>query len=100
MQFDEEQQRTLDMAVATWGEYDQECMAVGECGEFIALQGRKVQGRATPEDWVSEIADVMITMEQMAKIHGYDTVKAMVKYKMERLRKKLEDQGVEFQNIT
>jgi len=37
-------------------------MAVGECGEFLTLVGRKAQNRDTVEDWISEISDVIIMM--------------------------------------
>lgn len=96
MKFTEEQQIVLQAAITTWGEYEQECMAVGECGEFIALQGKKVQGRATPEDWISEIADVTIMMEQLARMHGYEAVQEMVNYKLARLKTRLEKHGCQF----
>lgn len=93
MNFTEEQDKTLHVALTVWGRAAQEAMAIGECGEFLALQGKRAQGRATSEDWISEIADVMIMMEQMAKIHGYDEVQKMVEYKMNRLRLRLESCG-------
>lgn len=96
MKFTEEQHKILDAAIQTWGEQAQEAMAVGECGEFIALQGRKAQGRTTPEDWVSEIADVYIMMEQMAKMHGYLTVQQAIDYKLNRLKARLESHGCSF----
>lgn len=96
MKFTEEQQVVLQAAIQAWGEYLQECMAVGECGEFIALQGKKVQGRATSEDWISEIADVTIMMEQMARMHGYEAVQEMINYKMARLKTRLESHGLRF----
>lgn len=90
MIFTEEQDKILDRAVRLWGKYAQERMAVGECGEFIALQGRSAQNRDSNEDWISEIADVIIMMEQMAKLYGYEQVKEMVNFKMERLSGKIE----------
>lgn len=93
MQFTKEHDKIFANAAKTWGLPSQESMAVGECGEFIALQGKKVQGRDTREDWISEIADVIITMEQMAILFGYSDVQKMINYKMIRLCEKLNSGG-------
>jgi NTP pyrophosphatase (non-canonical NTP hydrolase) len=89
MLFSNIQIATLNNALETWGKHEQEQMAVGECGEFLTLFGRKVQGRATDEDFIEEIADVMVMMEQMALIYGYDQVQYAVDHKMRRLGEKL-----------
>lgn len=91
MIFTQAQYDTLDQAIATWGLYEQKQMAVGECGEFLALYGKEVQGRALPEHYHDEIADVMIMMEQMAKIYGYEQVLARKEYKMARLQVRIDD---------
>lgn len=96
MKFSEEQEKTLQAAIDVWGYQEQEAMAIGECGEFLALHGKRAQGRATIEDWISEIADVTIMMEQMAKIYGYEAVQDMINFKMNRLRTRLEKNGAKF----
>jgi hypothetical protein len=90
MNFTEDQRNTLQLALYSWGKEDQLAMAVGECGEFITLVGRRAQKRDTPEDWISEIADNIILMEQMAHLFGYDEVKQMVEYKINRTKNKLD----------
>ncbi len=82
--------QVLKTAVDTWGEYEQVMMAIGECGEFLTLMGRKVQGRLIESDMHDEIADVLIMMHQMANIYGIDHVRARVRHKMEKLALKLE----------
>lgn len=86
----EQDWQVLKTAVDTWGEYEQVMMAIGECGEFLTLMGRKVQGRLIESDMHDEIADVLIMMHQMANIYGIDHVRARVRHKMEKLAVKLE----------
>lgn len=81
----EKQRQILQRAVDLYGHESQIQMAFGECGEFITLAGRRVQGRMKPQDMISEIADVIITMHQMAMIHGEDAVKAEIESKLCRL---------------
>lgn len=76
-------------ALKTWGKDSQFKMAFGECGEFVALCGRQAQGRATDEDFISEIADVMIMMAQMRELFGREKVDAMIDFKIDRLKQKL-----------
>lgn len=94
MNFTEKESAVLDDALKTWGLEEQKAMAIGEIGEFLLLFGRVAQGRDTPEEWHSEIADVQIMMEQMAKIHGYEAVAKCKAEKMERLAKRLNDAHV------
>lgn len=98
MIFTEQHRQTLSAAIQTWGVSEQESMAIGECGEFLGLFGKRAQGRATEDDWISEISDVIIMMEQMSHMHGYDKVKSMVDYKMARLKVRLESHGVQFED--
>jgi len=89
MNFSDEQNNILQKAIDTWGEEAQNSMVIGELGELLTLYGRKAQGRDTEEDWISEIADVLIIVEQLARMHGYNKVKRMVDTKMERLKGRL-----------
>lgn len=89
MIFHSNHQEILRKAIDTWGVKDQMDMAVGECGEFLTLVGRKAQNRDTVEDWISEISDVIIMMEQMATIFGYDKVYQQIQLKMTRLEDRI-----------
>ncbi|WP_306600739.1 hypothetical protein [Geothrix sp. 21YS21S-2] len=80
----------LHKALKTWGQHEQEQMAFGECGEFVALAALKVQGRLTTEAVVDEIADVTIMMRQMAHLYGLAQVEERIRFKLDRLAKKLE----------
>lgn len=96
MIFSEQHNKILDAAIDVWGVSDQKAMAVGECGEYLSLVGKEAQGRATEDDWISEIVDVMIMMEQMARMRDYEKVRQVFNYKMSRLKERLERHGVQF----
>lgn len=89
IQLDMNERTILVGALKTFGEADQFKMAFGECGEFVALCGRQAQGRATTEDFLSEIADVIIMMAQMREIFGAEKVDKVIAYKIDRLKQKL-----------
>ena len=93
MRFSQEQHLTLNSALKTWGDYEQYQMLIGELGELLTLFGRRVQGRDTPEEWVTEIADCMIMLEQMAIMHGYVKVQEKLDYKIQRLQSRLPKQN-------
>jgi hypothetical protein len=86
----EKQEAILQAAIDTWGVNSQMMMAFGECGEFVALAGRHVQGRLTPEAIIDEIADVTIMMRQMAKIYGLRAVEQRIEYKLLRLQLRID----------
>lgn len=60
----------FDRATSVWGEVAQIGVCIGEIGELLTLVGRNVQGRATVDDWRSEIADVIICVWQLSRIYG------------------------------
>ncbi len=64
-------------------------MAFGECGEFVTLAGRMVQGRASEEDFIDEIADNILMMAQMRRMFGEEKVDARLAYKMDRLKSRI-----------
>ena len=73
------------MALRTFGDAKQEAVAIGECGEFVALAGLKAQGRITREQAIDEIADVSIMMRQMAHVYGVEDVDRRIEFKLNRL---------------
>ena len=72
-------------AIELWGEESQIGIAVEECGEFLAAVNQQKRGRVSNEEVCEEIADVLITMEQVAKLYGIDTVRRKIEEKIDRL---------------
>ena len=63
----------LKEIIEHYGKENQLRMVVGEIGELLTLFGKEAQGRASKEDWVEEIADVEIMLEQLKLIKDIDT---------------------------
>ena len=80
----------MNDAIAKWGIDSQILVAIGECGELLAQLGRKAQGRVVIADLVDEIADVTIMMRQLALIYDVDGVEERIRFKLNRLKDRLE----------
>jgi len=78
----------LKKIIEHYGKENQLKMIVGEIGELLALFGKESQGRASKDDWVEEIADVEIMLEQLKLIKGIDTSKTK-RFKIERTLKRI-----------
>jgi NTP pyrophosphatase (non-canonical NTP hydrolase) len=52
-------------AIEKWGFDSQVDMLVEECGELIAVINQWRRGRKTPREFLSEMADVEIMLEQI-----------------------------------
>lgn len=89
--FDEEDRRTFDEAVQTWGLEAQIDMAVEECAELIVALQQYQRGRADLHDVFEELADVRIMYEQLSLFFAPAEVEITVGKKMERLRERLEN---------
>lgn len=76
-------------ATAVWGAAAQEAVAIGEIGELLTLWGKRQQKRSTTADWVDEISDCVIMIEQLARIHGIDAVEARIAEKIPKLKLRL-----------
>ncbi|EGR0364826.1 hypothetical protein V5H08_15685 [Vibrio cholerae] len=73
-------------ALEKWGEASQIMMASGECGEFIAESTKHfVQNKSSIQAVASEVADVMIMMEQMRLLCGEELVDRIKEQKLARL---------------
>lgn len=77
-------------AVDAFGIPSQEAMLIGEVGELLTLYGRRAQGRDDPQQWIDEIADILIMAHQLAYIHGKDAVEARMVEKMPKLLQRIE----------
>ena len=87
----------LSLAIEKWGEDSQIGMAIEECAEcIVALRklsrvgGRDIDSTKVHEAVIDEIADVTIMMRQLAMIFGFASVENRIKYKIERLKVRLE----------
>lgn len=89
--FDEEDRRTFDRAVETWGIDAQAQMAEEEAAEFIVASKHWKRGKASPMDVVDELADLRIMVEQLTEFIGREIVEEHVQVKMNRLRERLDD---------
>jgi len=76
-------------ATAVWGAASQEAVAIGEIGELLTLWGKRQQKRSTTEDWIDEISDCVIMIEQLARIHGIAAVEARIAEKIPKLKLRL-----------
>ena len=88
----EEQVKVCRDAVNTFGIKPQVDMMQEEMSELGVAIGHWKRGRAREEEVITEIADVMIVARQMAYIFGEEEVEAEVERKLERLRKRIEEQ--------
>lgn len=73
------------MALEQFGARDRMLKTVEECGELITALMHALDGRGTPEEVASEIADVQIMCEQMALVYGPELVAAQKREKLARL---------------
>lgn len=60
------------LAVYHYGPEHQKRKAVEEMGELITALSREQDGRATPEQVITEIADVHLMIRQLMVIYGLD----------------------------
>lgn len=77
-------------ATNKWGQQAQEDVAIGELGELLTMFGRRAQGRDTPEQWIDELVDCRIMIEQLAHLHGYDAFEKRLAEKIVKLRARVD----------
>lgn len=77
-------------ACTVWSAQSQEDVAIGEIGELLTLFGRRAAKRDTHEEWVDEIADVIIMMHQLAFLRGRGDVSARIAEKIGRITARLD----------
>lgn len=78
------------LAVHHYGAEHQKKKAIEEMGELITAISREQDGRATPEQVITEIADVQIMIRQLALIYGVDAVANEIDRKQRRLLRRMD----------
>lgn len=82
-------QKILKDAIELWGVDSQFGMLQEECAELIAAVN-KIRRKRSSEIVISEIADVLIMCTQAINIFGDEKVLESIRYKLDRLEKKIE----------
>ena len=82
----EERIKLYEAAISKWGVEAQRNMAFEEIGELLTALARDRRGRVTPEEIITELADVTIMCEQLATVLGFDLYKLEIERKLLRLR--------------
>ena len=102
MEFTPAERRLLDRAIRVWGVERQWRQAQEECAELIVKINHKMRNRATDDQLIEEIADVLIMVEQAKRMLGNgfasgtpgssasNRTERMVKKKLERLEHRLD----------
>ncbi|MDO4212222.1 MAG: hypothetical protein Q4D23_11035 [Bacteroidales bacterium] len=83
--------KTCMKAVTLFGNEHQIMKAIEEMGELTTALIQYRDGRVTPEDVETEIADVRIMMEQLAFIFDEDFVDLEYRRKLDRLKNTLDN---------
>lgn len=86
-----EQTQILERAIKKYGDLAQIDMLVEECAELIVAVNHYKRDRVHAlSDLLSEIADVEIMLTQMKMIFNNYTINELVKFKIYRLKKRLD----------
>ena len=78
-----------DLAVSLWGKEAQEATLIEEMGEFLQAWNKLKRGKITEEEYVSEIADVYIMIQQMIHIYS-ETFDKVYPVKLKKIRDKFQ----------
>lgn len=81
------------LAVHHYGAEHQKKKAIEEMGELITAMSREQDGRATPKEVITEIADVQIMVLQLALIYGLDKVAKEIDRKERRLIRRMDKEN-------
>lgn len=73
------------LALRHYGAEHQKKKAIEEMGELITALAREQDGRATPEDVITEIADVQIMLYQLSLMYGPNNINKEIDRKQFRL---------------
>lgn len=78
------------LAVNHYGPEHQKLKAIEEMGELITALSREQDGRATPEQVITEIADVHLMVRQLMVIYGLDACMKEYDRKQRRLLRRMD----------
>lgn len=78
------------LAVNYYGPEHQKRKAIEEMGELITALSREQDGRATPEQVITEIADVHLMVRQLMVIYGIDACMKEYDRKQRRLLRRMD----------
>ena len=78
------------LAVNHYGPEHQKRKAIEEMGELITALSREQDGRATPEQVITEIADVHLMVRQLMVIYGLDACMKEYDRKQRRLLRRMD----------
>lgn len=78
------------LAVHHYGAEHQKKKAIEEMGELITALSREQDGRATPEQVITEIADVHLMIRQLMVIYGLDACLKEYDRKQRRLLRRMD----------
>ena len=84
---------TYKQAIETYGEKAQKLMAIEEMSELTKEICKDFRGKLDREHLIEEVADVLITLEQLTIIYEISDkeIMLMLEKKIERLKERLED---------
>lgn len=97
IEISDEMSGILDLAICCFGEDSQLLMAVEEMSELqkeICKKFRHNKDASNPE-LVDEVADVLITVHQVARMCGVEAVNKRISYKIGRLKENIERENNE-----
>ena len=88
---------TYKQAIETYGEKAQKLMAIEEMSELTKEICKDFRGKLNREHLVEELADVLITIDQLMMMYGIsgDEIEQICERKVERLKERLEKQNDE-----
>ena len=76
------------LAIALWGEERQTDMLIEEMGEWLTAWNHFKRNRISEDEYVSELADVHIVVQQLMVMHK-DSFDKVYQKKLEKFRRKL-----------
>ena len=85
----DKEQEFLWKVINHFGISEQKVKAIEELGELIVALSKSLNGKASYEDVVTEIADVYIMVEQLKLIYGPEKVQWFINYKLDRVAERI-----------
>lgn len=89
------QVETIEQAINVYGEVNQKIVAIEELSELQKEICKDLRGQGNSYNLAEEIADVIICLEQLIKMYGYDKnmkIETFLDFKTTRLKEKLKEE--------